>query len=221
MRKAILALAAVSAVLFALPAVASAESWNIDPPNVAFTLGGVTKLSTTAGEELACISGAGSGQYVSSTTAEGVKLILHGCKYNPAGLSCHSGSTPGTIEFNEFAAHNVWANKHGIRTRALLLTPAAGKDFGTFRCTVFGIGPTFTYTGSVIAEVELTKPCNTPATEAHLNFESEKAGHQTIKTLWNTEGIYDMTFDKEGTPSTASRDGTFTIKFAEAATVTC
>jgi hypothetical protein len=221
MRKSILALAAVSAMLFALPAVASAESWQIHPSNVSFTTSsGEAKLTTTAGDTVECTSSTGSGAYVSTTTAENIKLKFHGCK--SSGVSCHSGSTTGTIETNSITAHNVWANKHGTKTRALLLTPTSG-DFATFRCTVFGIGPTITVTGSVIGEVELTKACNTPATEGHLNFESVagKPGHQTITTLWNTPGTFDLTSDRDGTPSTASQDATGSIKFGQEATVTC
>jgi len=225
MRKSILALAAVSAILFALPAVASAEeTWQIHPNNVKFTASsGETRLGTTAGDTVICTSSTGEGQYVSSTTAEGIKLKFHGCKDAGTGVSCHSGSTAGTIETNPIIAHNVWANKHGVRTRAVLLTPANTEkaDFATFRCTVFGIGPTLTVTGSVIGEVELTKPCNTPAAEAHLDFVAEKHGHQTIKTLWNTTPEYDLTSHRDGVPSTASQTGTGTLKFAPEATVTC
>ena len=223
MRKATLALAAVSAVLFALPAVASAESWNIDPPNVGFTTSSlVTTLATTAGDTVTCTSSTGSGKYISNTTAEiSGGLTFHGCKSN-AGPSCHSGSTTGTIVTNKIIAHNVWADKHGVKTRALLLTPGGPtEDFATFRCTVFGIGPTLTVTGSVIGEVELTKPCDTPATEGHLNFQQTQHGHQTITTLWNTPGHFDLITHKEGKEITSSQSGTGTIKFAPEATVTC
>jgi len=222
MRKAITVLAVVSAMLLALTAVASAESWQIHPNSVAFTTSsGELKLTSAAGDQIVCTSSTGEGQYVSSTTAEGIKLKFHGCKDGVNGISCHNGSTTGTVETTNLVAHNVWANKHGVKTRAILLTPDTGKHFATFKCTIFGIGPTITLTGSIIGEVELTKPCNQLATEAHLNFESEKAGHQTLRALWNTAGAYDLTADKEGAPWTASRDVTFTIKFAENPTITC
>jgi hypothetical protein len=220
MRKSILALAAVSAMLFALPAVASAESWQIHPANVAFTMAsGATLLTSTSGDTFLCTSSTGLGKYVSNTTAEGIKLRINGCK--GGSVACHGSKTTGTIETNEMVAHNVWANKHGARTRALLLTPVAGKHIATYSCTIFGIGPTITLTGSIVGEVGLTKSCNTPALEAHLNFGSESSGHQTIKTLWNTAGTYDLTADKEGVPSTESWDGTLAVKFSEEATITC
>jgi len=226
MRKAILlALAAVSAMLFALPATASAESWTLDNTPAAFTsTAGVTKLTTTTNETVECGSSTGSGEYTNGTTATAT-LFFHSCK-GPSSTTCTTAGQPsGTIKTNVLTVHNVWANKHGVKTLAALFTPpatgeSAGK-FATFKCTLFGLGPEITVTGTLIGEVELTSACNTETTVSHLNFQSTSAGHQTITTLWNTAGTYDLTADVSGSPTTASQDGTGTITFAKKVKPTC
>src|SRR3954462_1096033 len=216
----LLALAAVSVAMFALPAVASAESWILDGTPVEFsTSSGLTKLTTTSGETVECQSSSGSGSYSNSTTATAT-LTFHTCK--SAGVNCTTAGQPaGTIKSNTLTTHNRWVNKDGTKTLGILFTPPTGGDFATFACKIFGFGPEITVTGSVIGEVELTTACNTATTTTHLNFHSTSAGHQTITTLWGTAGPYDLTADVSGTPSTASQDGTGTISFAKSVTPTC
>ncbi len=225
----LLALAAVSAMLFALPAAASAETWQIDwnGGNHAAALkfktkSGVVSLTTTAGDTVTCQSSTGEGQYNSTTTGS-TSLLFHSCKSSSAPCTT-AGQPTGTIKANTLSVHNFWVNKHGVRTRGILLKPPVGGDFATFKCTIFGIGPEITVTGNgVIGEVELTAACNTAANVAHLNFQSSQAGHQTITKLWNTgtSTVWDLTVDKDGAPSTASQDGTGTIEFTIPATATC
>ena len=228
MKKAILlSLAAASVMLFALPAGASAESWTLDNTPAAFTsASGLTKLTTTTGETIECQSSTGSGEYTNGTTGNAT-LFFHTCKHKATGANCSSEGQPtGTIKTNKLTIHNVWANKHGVRTRASLLTPPATGEtgagsFATFSCKILGIGPTITVTGTVIGEVELTTACNTEQTVSHLNFESKEEGHQTITTLWNTPGTYDLTAHVSGSATTASQDGTGTITFAKKVKPTC
>jgi len=221
------ALAAVSAMMFALPAIASAEAWDTDwatdsTKALTFTTSAGESKLTTANSTVTCTGAGGgntgSGSYPSNSTTTGtVTLTFRGC--SSSGANCHSGaSADGIIATEELPFHNVWANKDGAKTAGILITSnATSGRLARFKCTIFGVGPEIIVTGSVIGEVE---KCG-EVTESTLNFQSASAGNQTITTLWNTPGTFDLTADNNGTPETASQDGTGTIKFGEKANLTC
>jgi hypothetical protein len=214
----VLALAVVSAALFALPAVASAQSWHLSQTTTFSVTGSGGKLTSTDGLVVSCTSTTGSGSF--STTTEGsVSLTFHGC--TAFGFNCTTaGQSPGTISVsNKFDGIMVSTNNPGV-----LLTPSGasstetlGKKFITeFSC--IGIS-TKVYGNGVIGTIHSPVPaCGATASTWGLNFESSSAGHQKDKFWTGTE--YDLISNGSSHP-TSSLDGTATMHFPAARTLTC
>jgi hypothetical protein len=226
MKKALmLALAAASVMMFALPAVASAESWNIDWNNgdhkkaLPFTVAGSEpKLKTHTGDVVECSSVGGSGSY-STTTTGSIHLSFTGCRDAGTGVTCtSSGSASGTITTTALTFHNIYVTHAGTKGAAVLITPNAG-HFATFDCKIFGFGPTVKVGGTgVIGTVESCEP----GKSFGINFQESAPGTQTHTTPTNTLGHYDLTSSRDGAaPVTASQVGTGTVSFTQTVTPTC
>jgi hypothetical protein len=222
----VLALAVVSAALFALPAVASAQSWHISQTTAFSVTGAGGNLSTVSGTTVSCSSTTGSGSF--STTTEGsVSLIFHGC-LTGGFFSCTTpGQSAGTITVsNKFDGIMVATNKPGV-----LLTPSGassteatpsdpvnkGKKLLTeFVCA--GI-TTKVYGNGVIGTIHSpANPCGATGTTWGLNFEKSAHGQQKHK-LW-TGKEYDLITGAEGHP-TSALEGTATLHFPASRTMTC
>jgi len=226
MKKALLLVsAAVSVVMFALPAGASAKSWDMDWNNgnhskpLPFTIDGTAAPRLTAhnGETVECSVVNGQGEYTTTTTGS-IQLVLHGCIYPAAGISCRSGTSPaGTIETTVLPFHNVYSTHNGKEYPGILVTPGNNEHFSSFFCTIFGIGVHFKTTGNgVIGQVEKCGDLTTTS----LNFESAGPGTQTL-TEW-TGTTYDRKWSKNGgAPITVSQDRTEDIQFPETVNATC
>ena len=223
----LLALAAVSAVMFALPAVASARSWDADWNNgnhsapLVFNVNQTTTTQlTTAGSTIDCTKVTGEGEYTTTTTGN-VKLTFSGCTSPPATCTSPSQAS-GVIVTSQLTFHNIYATHAGKEIPAILITPGANNTFATFSCKFFGIGPEITVTGGggngggVIGEVET---CGKGLTKSPLNFVSSSAGNQTL-TTW-TGKTYDLVADNGGTTETASQDGTGFVEFTQSTDLTC
>jgi hypothetical protein len=213
----VLALAVASAALFALPAVASAQSWHLSATTSFSVTGAGGKLTSTDGTTFTCSSTTGSGSF-STTTAGTMSLVFHGC--TGFGFACTTPGQPsGTITLSvSFDAIMVSTNNPGV-----LLTPDSssitetlGKKFLTeYSC--LGIS-TKVYGNGVIGTIHSPVPaCGATATTWGLNFESSAlAGHQKDKLWTGTE--YDLISNSH---STSSIDDTLTLHFPLARTLTC
>ncbi|HYQ79790.1 MAG TPA: hypothetical protein VEP91_11845 [Solirubrobacterales bacterium] len=211
----VLALAVVSAALFALPAMASAETLHVSATTTFSITGSGGNLTSTEGPSISCTSTTGSGTF-STTTGGSTSLLFHGC--TSVFLPCTSaGQSSGTISAaGSFDLITVSQNSAGI-----LLTPSSAEEvtgqkvFSEFSCsgvTVHTFGP------GVIGTLSSTI-CGASITTATASFASTSAGHQTDKTY--TGNTFDMSSDLTASHPTASLDGTATLNLAAARTVTC
>lgn len=217
----LLALAAASVAMFALPAVASAHPWHLSQTSTFTVSGPAGNLTTTSGTTVNCTSTKGSGSFT-TTTGGNVTLSFHGC--NVGGLPCTSANQPsGTIVTNPaalaFDAIMIANNTPGILitpTSATEVTPGK-KLFSEFNC--FGLNTKVFGTG-VIGTIT-TPGCGVASTTAGLSFTSSQAGHQ--KHLTWTGKTYDLEATTPGgsVHTTASIDATATITFPAARSITC
>jgi hypothetical protein len=214
------ALAAVSAALFALPAVASAGEWKIDPANGVFPLnytiaGGSTTL--TAGQTVTCSSSTGSGKYTTATTGE-LTLTFHNCKTLGIFNCTSAGQPAGTIKTTALTTHNVKLEPSPSTVTGVLITPNAG-HFASFTCAG-GIASVVVNGNGIIGEV--TSPaCNTASTTAVLDF-TTSAGVQKWMQITTAGTKFDLSASLNGgAAETAAQDGKGTVTFSQKATHTC
>jgi hypothetical protein len=226
----LLALAAVSAALFALPAVASAGTWNMTPAGSIFTLTskvGTTTVWTSTNHTVTCASVTGSGRYnVGSPTNGVISLKFHGCK-DEAGTTCTgetAGEPAGTLSTTaNMPFSNIYMESEkglaGSHNPGITISGVgAEKHFMNFRCG-FGL-LTVKIEGSIIAELE--GPCNTALKTHALNLESPKGhGKQEWTQVTTTGTIDDLTSTVNGSPETLSLDGTWFMHFEGATTADC
>jgi hypothetical protein len=224
-----LALAAVSAALFAMPAVASAGEWDADgAAGQTFSVTKITNPELRAGETtVKCTGLTGSGTYTTDTTGN-ITLDFTGCTDGTFGTACTStGAASGTIAVTNKQFHNVIIGNAGDNKTPLgvLITGNSGAttDFTTFSCG-FGL-VTVTVTGSIIGEVEPVE-CNKAASTFNLNFQPTVAGGSIQKYQQvTTEGTkFDLLSDIPSggdSTTTSAQSGTGQIHFPKAVTPTC
>jgi len=225
----LLTLAAVSAVMFVLPAVASAGSPVIDPTSgkfpLAFTsIGGHSELrATTAEPAITCTSNTGSGKYTTGTTGE-IGLTFHGCTTSFYGfpVKCNSSDqASGTIKTTSSVFHNTYVTE-GKTDPGVLVTPPASGLFVTIICGGFA---NIEVRGNGIIG-ELTAPqCGTAAQKtATLNF-SAIGSTQDLEKVTDTGTIFSLNSVTEGGPTVPAAEvaeGTVTYAPAgETAKITC
>jgi len=176
-RMMLLALSVVSAILFALPAIASAtpahisatESFTVEKGAVETTI-----LETSSGEKMECTKGVtGSGTWHSTTTGT-VTLEFNDCTvvtpFGTLGCTTHAaeGGTPvaNQIRTTELEFHLIMIAPN---TPGTLLTPAAGGVFAHFTCG--GGLVTKTWTGNGLIDTTTSPACGVASTTATLKFE--------------------------------------------------
>jgi hypothetical protein len=190
----LLALLAISVVLFALPTVASAGEWELDNTDGTFTVTKVTNSAFVFGSTIVTCTGlTGSGTYTSKTTGT-ITLDYSGCKEGVFGTDCtNAGGAAGTILVNNKVFHNVIIGNAGdINTPiGILITGSSGTELS---CG-FGL-VTVKTTGNVIGEIETPK-CGTAGTTYNLNFDSATGSPSTQKyeQVTTTGTKYDMVAD--------------------------
>ena len=219
----LLALAAVSAVLFALPAVASAGTWHAEtatggsPGSFSGTSVETTELNATSGTNVKCTSVTTSGSFdAGSTTTGTVTFTFHGCT-GPFGAHCTSAGQPtGTIVTTLLPFHLVHLEADKTKP-GILITPNAG-HFATFSC----LGISTVVSGNGIAG-ELTSPaCGASSTSATFKFQKASNGHQKWNQITTTGTVYDLSSSVGGGAlSTSSQDGNGSITFGQSTKVNC
>jgi hypothetical protein len=216
----LLALAVVSAVMFALPAVASAGSPLVECGGVAcgkFTShGGTSVLSTTSGTTVTCTTNTGSGSFTSTTTGT-IKLTFSGCKESIFSTSCNtSGQASGVVVTTESVFHTTYLTDDK-KTPGVLVTPGANEHFSSFECA--GGFSNHVVKGNGVMGRLTAPPCGgTSATKSlTLSFEDTAHGAQTYKQITGTGTIYDL--NDNGTTASMEAEGTVTL--ASNPTITC
>jgi hypothetical protein len=133
----LLALASVSATLFAFPPVAAAESSHISSvgkftiASEAGTAAAITEHNSSS--KWICTSVTGSGEFTTTTTGK-LTLSFHGCGENVFGTAC-TGEVPvhepaGTITTTVLEFHLIEVENN---TPGILITPNNG-HFATYTC---------------------------------------------------------------------------------------
>jgi hypothetical protein len=207
----LLALAVVSAALFALPAVASAGEWKMDCPKAeatcAFnTAGGHAELRAVEEPTITCTNNTGSGTATNEGTTGTFSITFTGCKAL-GFFSCNtSGAASGTIKLASSVSHNVYLEDNKTKL-GLLVTPATT----TLICS--GIS-SLNVSGAVIGE--LTQGCNVTSSTFNVAFGAAAGNEKTQKWEQNTKtgAILDLSATTEGgSAKTAAQIATGTITF--------
>jgi hypothetical protein len=215
-KKMVLALAVVSAALFAMPAVASAQSWHLDQTSLFSVAGSGGTLTSTV--SITCSATTGSGNF--STTTEGtVTLLFSGCK-EAFNLPCTtSGQASGVIK----TTARFDAIMFSPLRPALLLTPDLSnevtpklKEFNNFVC----LGLTVRVFGAGVIGTITAPECGKASTNYTVVFASSSAGEQADLLYTGTRFDLSSNISQTSHP-TASLDGTATITFPAARTMTC
>jgi hypothetical protein len=223
-RRTLLLAIAVSGLLCALPAVASAGVWDIQPVEGTFPLkftasGGQVKL-TTSTFTLGCVSQTIEGEYETETTGRITKLVFHECT-GPFGSRC----TPTFTAPMSF--HNIRLEAAPNAQIGILITP---KEITNLFTT--GLGHFFTYECTGVGAVvggngfisEVIKPAcgGTYSKEGQLVLESSAPAIQKWQQI-TTEGTkYDL-WSKILTAShvTMSLDATSTVAYERSVRAVC
>ena len=219
----LLALAAVSAVLFALPAVASAAEWTLEPGNQNFSassVGGTTLTTNANEEEVNCTGSTGNGTVNAAGTGGTIELTFTGCK--SLGTNCTTaGKTAGTITTTTMDWTSVYLTHNKTTPGIKLEGTTEGAKHGhiaTFKCG-FGL-VTIEVEGSVIGHVE--EECDEKVRKEFLiNFESVERGVQKYMQNTATGTKTDLTAWRNGAHRTASQDGTGKITLEKESTIHC
>jgi hypothetical protein len=204
----LLALAVVSAALFALPAVASANENHVEgATGRAFTgTGGVGNLTAEGEPTLSCSKTTATGSFSSETTGT-VTLTYSGCNVTILGmnLSCRTvGAEAGIIKM-ENVFHMITI---GTTEKAgVLLTP----PYPTIICGSGFSERKIQYGGNGLIGTVTSPPCGSSSASATVSF-SATGGNQEHKLFTGT--TYDLTITTEGGSAvTAGITGSVTVTF--------
>jgi len=209
----LLALAAVSAMLFAIPSMASAAEEDIPlhtgKLQTGTVTGGAFTFSKTGGTTQTCEKTTGTTTPTSTTTGTLV-LLFHGCK--SSGISCNSAGQPaGTIETTVLTYHllTLTNKKPGI-----LLTPnAATGTFAHYNCSFLS----FTFEGNGVLGTITSPECGKSSSSATMSFVATANGVQQHTTVEGTKTIYPLTSGGQN----AAQQVTTTTTTTEPDTLTC
>ena len=217
----LLALAAVSAAMLALPALASAQSWHLDSTTSFSVAGSGGTLTTTEGGTVSCTSLTGSGTF-STTTGGSISLISHGCT-GPFGFGCNSpGQGSGTIAVSATFDAIMVTSSASEKKAGVLFTPTESaeptsglKQFTEFSC----LGISLKLFGKGVIATVSSPACGESTTKVTAVFASSSNGHQDDKTY--TGNTFDMQSNLSGSHPTSSVDATATVTTSSAHTRTC
>jgi hypothetical protein len=214
----LLALAAVSAAMLAVPALASAQTAHIDVAEPFTISGGAYTLNETGGLTITGTSISGTGTFINTTTGT-MTLKTSGVTESIFGTKCGSTAqghteSSGVVTTTELTFHLIMlaTNKPGI-----LITPnAATGVFKHFKC----LGIEKTVTGNGLIGTITSPGCGVASKTATVSIRRASAGHQEHKLYTGVN--YSMHTNSSGNP-TASYDipGNATLTFANARKIEC
>ena len=220
----------VSALMFALPSVASAGTWHIKPNPTTFTFEGLTPtLKTANGLTVVCDAVKGKGEYEAGGTTGKITEMTFGPNCKSSGLI--SGTCTGTSPVEPagniaatvpMVIHNIELEPLQKEPYGVLITPVGAetevmKHFSTFTCV--GIKTVVEGTG-IIGEITSPK-CGVASNKATLKFASTSPGNQAWTQITTSGHKYDLTSTVFGATTTSSMDATATITFPQAETAEC
>lgn len=182
----LLALAAVSASMLAMPTFASAKPAHLDiKPGSLIVHGGASALSRVGGGGSNGETTTGSGVFETTTTGH-LTLTFH--KVNsPALGDCSSTPThthtggPGTVTTTTLPFHLITLP---TESPAILITPATG-HFATYTCGPFNI-PIVVSGNGIIGTITSPK-CNVASNTANVSFTASSEGVQAHQTYTGTK----------------------------------
>lgn len=227
----LLALAAVSVAMFALPALVSAGTWHVDEDAVGPLegSGGAMELATTSGEKISCTSHTVAGEY-ETTTGGWLTFTFHGCK-GPMSVTCTTeGQSSGTITMTTLPFQDVildTTNVLGKTTPGILVTPSmvdnypsAGEGlFTMFTCTDHY---TRVVRGNGVIGAVISPTCGETTGVMTLVFSQASQGHQGWTRVTKTGTTYDLTANVGGTAfSTTSMSGAGVVTLGDTSTLDC
>jgi hypothetical protein len=217
----LLALGLLALAFAAMPAVASAGSWEISPAPVSFTsTGGFSELRAANEPNITCGKNHGEGEYTSSTTGQ-IALTFEECDTSFFGfpVSCNSsGKASGVIAVASSQFHNIYLTD-AKTTPGVLVTPPTGGVFATIICGSFA--KIEVKGNGVIGDLKAPK-CGASSLTGTLSFTATGAV-QTYKQNTATGTSYNLTSTTEsnGTPVEAAEVAEGTTTFGEEVTVNC
>jgi hypothetical protein len=206
----LLAVAAVSAVVLALPAMASAmlplHTAKIQKSTVS---GGAATLSKTGGTTVTCEKTTGTSTATTTTTGN-LTLLFHGCK--SSGITCTSpGQTAGTIETTALTYHLLTLTN---KEPGILVTPNGSTGvFAHFSCSFLS----FTVEGNGVLGTITSPKCGVASSTATMSFKALGVGVQQHTTVEGTATKYQLTSGGQN----AAQEVTTTVTSPEADTLTC
>ena len=213
-----LAVAAVSAAAFIVPATASAivpVHLTGGTPIGGTIAGGTARLSTTNGSTIHCGSVSGTANFENSTTGT-MRLTFTG-SCNGFGFPCvspgeASGSiTTETLPFHLATIKRVAAGVDETKIPGVLVTPGPESRFATFTCAG-GLIHVDVKGNGVIGRIESPACGAAHTTTANIVFEALSHGVQKYTTLEGTETEYTL---EKGTEMAAQEaTGTLTLTAA-------
>jgi hypothetical protein len=212
----LLALAAASVAMFALPAVASAGAPVVDcGASCKFSVhGGTSVLSRSDNLTVTCTANTGTGEFEAGGTTGKLQLTFTGCKESVFNSSCNTtGSASGTIVTTPLTFHTAYLTD--AKTTPGVLVTSNANHFSTFKC--FGGFVTTEVTGNGVLGHLSSPACNGSSSAYKLKFEATAHGQQKYKQVTATGTVFDLT--SNGNTSAMNAEGTVT--FPAAAQLTC
>jgi hypothetical protein len=205
-----LALAAVGAAAFVLPASALAivplHSLGTNGEVGAVT-GGAAKLSDTSGLTVTCGKFSGSQTYTNSTSGTLRLTFTEDCKESFFGTTCSSAGEPSgsiTTEPLSFELATLQRAASGeSKVPGVLIKPPASGIFASFNCGLVNI----TITGNGVLGKITSPGCGGKSKTSTIAFEATAHGVQRYKTLESTATEYSLM--KGG--NTAAQEATGTV----------
>jgi hypothetical protein len=224
----LLALAVVSAAVFALPAMASAAEWDIDSESGALptftSSGGVAKLTANgfgAFLPIECTTNKGSGKYTTQTTGT-VEFTFEGCHQGEPKCTT-AGQASGVITTTEMVFHNIMIDNTAQvagGTPGLLITPNAA-HFATFVCN----GGTYTVGGNgIIGDISSPKCGGAFSKTSTVSFQAVSSGVQKYmqeETGATNATKYDLSVKSPLGTFTSAEEASGTVTFNQGTKMTC
>lgn len=209
----LLALAAVSAAVLAVPSMASALTpLHLNPTPEVKTEGvhgGTSVLSTTSGLSVTCdtVTTKGSSVTFNAGGTTGTMQLLFGGDCRSAGFTCtSSGQTSGEITTTVLPFDLATVGTTSPGEPGVLVTPAAEEHFASFSC----VGLNFVVKGNGVIGTFEELSCGGETATAKINFATSGAGVQADKKLVGTSTEYTL---KSGSANAAmSATGEVTLK---------
>jgi hypothetical protein len=218
-----LALAAVSAAMFALPAAASAGNWHLEPTNGSTTgptitiSAGKTTLSTTSGLSILGEGVDGTATFNASSTTTGViSAGLTFTNVKELGVKCEqTGQVAGTVVSTPLTFH---LEKIDTETPGILIKPNnAEHHFATFKC----LGVTIKVTGNGILG-DVTNACSSEIESGTAVWQTNgTAGNQKYQQVTTTGEKWDLSADVGSETPTAAMEATGTLKLSTKSKINC